>query len=217
MKTILTILFISLFSLVSMSQQFPAQQWHQGEATLNDNRVISGVIKYDLERDAIIVKVGDRMETYSAQLVMKFSIVQQGDGRLRRFFTLPYVSSNGYKTIPRFFEVIIEGKMTLLVREYIDQITTGSGRSRYNNNYGRYNNYNDYPYNRMYTRRFLSYKMFFLDHEGNMTEHSGRKKDVFAVLNESKQDLKKFVKTNRLKIDKLPDVARLVAHYNTLI
>jgi hypothetical protein len=206
-----------LVPLEQMAQEFPADQWHKGEATLNDGTIVSGTINYDLERNAIIVNVGERMETYSAQLVMKFSFIQEGDERLRRFFTLPYLSSKGNKTVPMFFEVIVEGKMTLMAREYIDQITTGTGRSRYNNNYGKYNNYNDYPYNRPYVRRFLSYKMFFLDHKGKMTAHTGKKKDVYAVLNESKADLKKFVKTNRLKIDKLADVAKLVNHYNTLI
>jgi len=216
-KIVSIILFLIVFSFGGIAQNFPANQWHEGEATLNDQTVIVGQIKYDLDRNAIMIMVGERTETYSAQRVRKFSIVQHGDGRLRRFFTLPYLSTKGNKVVPTLFEVIIEGKMTLLAREYIDQITSGSNRSRYNQNYGRFNNYNDFPGNQMYTRRFLSYKMYFLDHNGNMTENSGKKKDVFKVLNEGDENLKKYVKTNRLKIDKLPDVAKLVAHYNTLI
>lgn len=200
-----------------LSQQFPGDQWHQGEAVLKDQTVVSGMINYDLEREVIMVNVGERTETYSAHLVMKFTIIQEGDERLRRFFSLPYVSQNGYKTIPRFFEVMIEGKMTLLAREYIDQITSGANQSRYsrnnwNNNIGMNN-----PNNQMFTRRFLSYNMFFLDHNGKLTEHTGRKKDIYSVLREETHQLKKYVKTNRLKMDRLVDVAKLVAHYNTLI
>lgn len=206
-----------LVPLEQMAQQFPADKWHQGEAVLKDQTVITGMIKYDLAREAIIVKVGERLETYSAHLVMKFSIIQDGDERLRRFFSLPYVSQKGYKTIPRFFELIIEGKMTLLVREYIDQITTGSNGSRFNQRNRYNNNPMNNPNNQVFTRRFLSYKMFFLDHEGKMTENSGRKKDIYNVLTEETHDLKKYIKTNRLKIDNLTDVAKLVAHYNTLI
>lgn len=215
MKPIFLILLMCLVPLELMAQEFPGDQWHQGEAILKDKTSISGMINYDLEREAIIVKVGERMETYSAHLVMQFSIIQEGDERLRRFYSLPYVSQKGYKTIPRFFEVIIEGKMTLMAREFIDQITTGSGRR---STYNRYNNYPmSSPTNQMYTRRFLSYKMFFLDHTGKMTDHTGRKKDIYNVLTESTHELKKYVKTNRLKIDNLVDVAKLVAHYNTLI
>jgi len=215
-KQIFFILMMCLVPLEQMAQQFPADQWHQGEAILKDQTVVSGMISYDLEKEAIIVNVGERMETYSAHLVLQFSIIQNSDERLRRFYSLPYLSQNGYKTIPRFFELIVEGKMTLLAREYIDQISTGG------NNRSRYNRYNNNPMNapmnnQTYTRRFLSYKMFFLDHKGKLTDYSGRKKDIYNVLTEETHELKKYVKTNRLKIDNLKDVAILVTHYNTLI
>ncbi len=197
-----------------LAQAFPSQRWHEGEAVLKDNSIIQGQLRYDLEHDAIQVIVDGKIQTYSSQLVFKFSFLQDDIELIRTFYTLPYANQPGYKSIPRFFEVIIEGKMTLLAREYVAQITTSTGGARFNR-------YRNHPLARTtpstVTRNYLTYKMFFLDHKGNLTEYGGRKKDLYYVLNESQGELKKFVKTNRLKIDKLEDVAKLVAHYNTLI
>ncbi len=213
MKWTTTILLTLVLSVQSQAQIFPSEQWHEGQATLKDNRVVKGQLRYDLERDAIQIRVGDRIETYSSQLVFKFSLIQSGDDFVRRFFTLPYANQPGYKSIPRFFEVIVEGKMTLLAREYIAQVTTGNRATSYN----RYRGYSVSQGNRTATRSILTYKMFFLDHEGNLVEHSGRKKDIYIVLRENSGEVKKYIKSHRLKVDKLEDVAKLVAHYNTLI
>ena len=195
-----------------MGQLHPSKKWHDGEIYLNDNTVIRGKIKYDIPRDIVQVELGDKIKTYSAKLVARFSFIQGNIGVKRNFFTLPYSERFGYKEVPKFFEVITEGKMTLLAREYIAVRTTGTRG----------------PYDRFSTSRaggprtlnyaYIAYNMFLLDHEGNMMPYNGRRKELYRILEEGDSaDLKKFAKSNRLKLEKLRDVAKLVAHYNTLI
>jgi hypothetical protein len=211
---LLTILLGVFLLNAALGQTFPSQQWHEGEVILKDDVLVRGKLKYDLERDAVQVLIDKTIQTYSSQLVFKFSFHQEDIDLIRTFYTLPYEIQGGYKKIPRFFEVIMEGKMTLLAREFVAQVTTSSTGARFN----RFRNYplaSTGP--QSVTRYYLSYRMYFLDHEGNITEYTGRKKDLYRVLDENSNEVKKYVKSNKLKVDRLEDVAKLVAHYNTLI
>lgn len=207
---------IATFLLISSAfqvdaQTFPSQQWHPGAVQLTNDTFIVGEIKYDLEHDAVQVQVGGKTKTYSSQQVASFKIRSEKQRNFRHFFTLPYLNKTGHKR-PRFFEVVVEGKATLLAREYIATVTAGNSRL------GRRSGLND-PNNRNlggYTRTVLAHRLYIVNLDGNIQELTSRKKDLFAVLKGHNDDLKAFIKQEKIKIDRIRDMARLVGHYNSI-
>tara|TARA_R110001592_G_scaffold60339_2_gene183398 strand:+ start:740 stop:1339 length:600 start_codon:yes stop_codon:yes gene_type:complete len=189
------------------AQTFPSELWHDGQVTLTDGNVKHGNVKYDLERQTVQLKIGQRNEAYDASQVTSFTFLQESLNLRRTFYSLPYAIQNNYRR-PVFFEVVVTGKMTLLVREYI-VVRNNNTPSTLNSRY-RYQDYSDFNRNSTY----LSYKMFFAKADGSIRESSGKKNDVLYQFGEARSELKKYVKKEKLKLDRLEDVVKLVQHYN---
>ncbi|WP_323755924.1 hypothetical protein [Roseivirga sp.] len=199
-----------LFSFIAFganAQTFPSELWHEGQVSLTDGSVKSGNLKYDLDRQTVQLKIGDRTEAYDASQVISFSFLQESIKSRRTFYSLPYAIQNNYKR-PVFFEVVVTGKMTLLVREYV-VVRNNNAPSRLNSRY-RYQDYSNFNGN----RSFLAYKMFLVKEDGIIRESSGKKNDVLFQFGEDRTELKKYVKKEKLRLDRLEDVAKLVQHYN---
>ncbi|KYG82350.1 hypothetical protein [Roseivirga echinicomitans] len=201
------LVLLSFMAFGVNAQTFPSELWHEGQVNLTDGSVKSGNIKYDLDRQTVQLKIGQRNETYDASQVTSFSFLQESINARRMFYSLPYAIQNNYRR-PVFFEVVVTGKMTLLAREYVvvrSNNTPSSLNSRY-----RYLDYSGFNGSRSY----LSYKMFFAKEDGTIRESSGKKNDVLYQFGEARSELKKYVKKEKLKLDRLEDVAKLVEYYN---
>ena len=213
-------LFILLFVSVQLSAQFPSQKWYPGEVELTDNTFRQGQIKYNLERDVIQVQVKGRTETYSPAQVISFNIrtVQRGKRKekpasvTRVFYSLPFANENGYKRM-QFFEVIIEGKATLLAREYITTVTTNAGNRLNRNRRFRGGTFND-P--QVITRQVLAHRMYLGSLDGTIKQLPSKRKDVLFMLKEHQSTLKEFAKEEKLKLNELYDMARLIQQFNVV-
>lgn len=211
-RLIVTLLLIASVFQVE-AQDFPSEQWHPGAVQLNNDTYVVGDVKYDLEHDAVQVQVNGKTKTYSSQQVASFKIRPKLQRKFRHFFTLPHVNKTGYKS-PRFFEVVIEGTTTLLAREYVTTVSARNNTLRQNRRIG----LND-PTNRNlggYTRTILAHRLYIVNLDGKIHELTGRKKDLFVVLKGHNDDLKKFIKNERIRLDRVNDMARLVGHYNSI-
>lgn len=211
-RLIVTFLLISSAFQVG-AQDFPSQQWHPGVVQLNNDSYVVGQVKYDLEHEAVQVQVNGTTRTYSSQQVASFKIRPKLHRKFRHFFTLPHTNKTGHKS-PRFFEVVVEGKATLLAREYVATVSARSNISRPGTRTGLNN-----PNNRNlggYTKTILAHKLFIVNLDGNIHELSNRRKDLFYVLKGHNDDLKAFIKQERIRLDKVNDMARLVGHYNSI-
>lgn len=189
------------------AQTFPSELWHDGEIRLTDGSVKTGNIKYDLDRQTVQLQIGERTQAYDASQVISFSFLQESIKARRTFYALPYAIQNNYKR-PVFFEVVVAGKMTLLAREYV-VIRNSPTTSSFNNR----NRYSNYP-NFRESRSYLAHKMFFAKEDGVIRESSGKTNDVLNQFGNARSELKKYVKKERLKLDRLQDVAKLVQYFN---
>lgn len=206
----LYVYFLVIFSFMAFganAQTFPSELWHDGEIRLTDGSVKTGNIKYDLDRQTVQLQIGERTQAYDASQVISFSFLQESINLRRTFYSLPYAIQNNYKR-PVFFEVVIAGKMTLLVREYV-VIRNNNTPSSFNSRY-RYRDYPDFNASRSY----LAYKMFFVKEDGVIRESSGKRNDILYEFGAARSELKKYVKKEKLKLDQIEDVAKLVLHYN---
>lgn len=192
------VFFILLFTGSSYAQQFPSDFWHEGRVVLVEGDTLRGNIKYDLQQDLIQLSVSNQNTTLSARKVLFFEIFDTSVRKYRQFFALPFTTVAGYRA-PVFFELLEEGKMTLLARESVE-----------------YRTYNSPYYMGSYSRLVLIYKYYFLDEKGNINEFNGNKSDLLELMNKKSEEVEKYIKANKLRYDDKYDFARIVAYYNSL-
>jgi hypothetical protein len=196
MKKLLFV-FALLIGSAAEAQQFSFEFWHNGYLILEGGDTLKGQIKYNLQTDLIQFKAGNHLETYTARKVVFFEIFDAVIKDYRKFYSLPYASNTGYKA-PVFFELLTEGKMTLLSRESLE-----------------YKTYSSFYYYGSYTRLVLVYKYFLLGENGNISEFHGKRNDWLYEMGNYGDEVQKYAKSNKLDFDEKKDLTRIVEYYNT--
>jgi len=187
----------------TQGQDFSSRIWHDGWLVTADKDTVRGSVKYDMEANTVQVLVrSEKVNTYSSKKIMFFEIFDTTLNSYRQFYSIPYQISSNYKA-PILFEVLYEGPMTLLVTEKIVLENDPYSQSYYNSGPG-------------FTRERLAYSYFFVDRKGKMTAYTGKKNEIYGVLYKNSDKLKKFIKDNKLKTDKMRDLVRITAFYNSL-
>jgi len=204
---------VGLFRIVSVlllfcawsgvrAQDWPFELWHEGKVVLLEGDTLRGLVKYDMQQDLLQYNgaSGQKVVAYSARKVLFFEIFDITIHRYRQFFALPFNTPAGYKSAV-FFELLEEGKMTLLSREALEYRTSPNPYS---------------PYYNSVSRLVLVYKYFFMDENGKIEEFTGDKRDLLDLMGKNADDVEKYIKTNRLKVDEKYDFAKIIAYYNSL-
>jgi hypothetical protein len=181
------------------AQDFPFEFWHEGKLMLEGGDTIKGSIKYNLQSDLLQLQLDGRIETFTARKVLSFEIFDQTVKRYRNFFTLPYSVTGGYKA-PVFFELLVEGKLTVLCREALE-----------------YRTYSSFYYYGTYSRLVLVTKYFLLDEDGSIIEFDGKKNDWLYLMGKQGEDIQKYSRTNRLSFDEKYELAKIITYYNSLV
>jgi len=196
----LLLVFFLLVVTTARAQKWPFELWHEGRIVLLEGDTLKGKVKYDLQQDLVQFVFTDlRTEAFTARKVLFFEIFDTTVQKYRQFFALPYSATSSYRA-PVFFELLEEGKMTLLAREAVE-----------------YRSYNSpYYYGGSYSRPVLVYKYFFLEENGDIKEFMGNKNDLLEMMEKKAEEVEKYMKGNKLKYDEKYDLAKIVAYYNSL-
>ncbi|HMJ67820.1 MAG TPA: hypothetical protein VK508_02940 [Cyclobacteriaceae bacterium] len=190
-------LLLLLVGAAARAQDFSFEHWHGGYLIVEGGDTLKGLVKYNLETDLIQLQVNNRLETFTARKVVFFEIFDVLTKDYRRFYSLPYALSSGYRA-PTFFELLTEGKMTLLARENLE-----------------YKTYSSFYYYGSYTRLVLVYKYYLLEENGEIKEFQGKKNDWIYAMGNYGDEVQKYVKSNKLDFDDKKDLTRIVEYYNT--
>lgn len=202
---------ISFLIVVSTihAQEFPSEVWHNGVLVTTSGDTIKGELKYDLQNDAVQINTGRTLQTYSARKIHYFEIFDETIDSHRHFYALPYEVQANYE-VPLIFEVLYEGELSLLCRE---EIVTESIPA-----------YNTYPYayyggnpNFNQTRARLKYQYYFVDKQSGIMKYNLKKRELYSFFKKHQQQVKKYIKKNNLKHDRMRDLVRLTAYYNALL
>jgi hypothetical protein len=180
------------------AQPWPSEMWHEGKVVLAEGDTIKGMIKYDFSQDIIQFTHRDlRVEAFSARKVLFFEIYDNTVRRYRQFFTLPYTQTGSYRA-PIFFELLTDGKLTMLSREALEYRSV---------NYGYYGG--------SYQRLTLINRYYFLDEKGDIVLFEGDKRDLLDKMGKYEDAVEDYIKSNRLRMDEKYDFIKIVAHYNS--
>lgn len=199
---------LSLFGHQLTSQDLSVEQWHKAELKLNDKTVLNGDFNYDLAEEKVQIKLEGRVETYNASQIEHCVFYDDSIDLLRLMVALPYAEKTGYKR-PKLFEVIVKGKMTLLVREYVKTEFNGRTSGRLTKDrFGNMMNDGNHIMN-------LDFNFFFAREDGEIRAAKPTQKSVISQFSSNQTDLKKYAKKNKLKMERLEDVVQLVEYYNS--
>lgn len=198
-RVALVIYFVFLY-LATKAQEWPFELWHEGKIVLTSGDTLKGILKYDLQQDLVqfSYKNDKRVEAYTPRKVLLFEIFDATVSQYRNFFSLPYSATTSYGTLS-FFELLTEGKLTLLCREALEFRTVNS----------------PYFYG-SYSRLVLVYRYFFMDEKGKITEFTGKRLELMNMMGRHAQEVDKYIRVNRLRMDNKDDFVKIIAYYNSL-
>ncbi len=181
------------------AQKFPSEFWNDGKLVLETGDTLKGSVKYDLQNDVIQFSAGGRLDSYTARKLTFFEIFDQTTKHYRQFYSIPYATSGGYKA-PIFFELLTEGKMTLLCRESLEY-----------RNYS--NSFNSYGAS---TRLVLVYHYFLLNESGTTEPFVGKRADLIRLMGNKGSQVEKYIKSNKLDFTDRNEFTQIVQYYNSL-
>lgn len=194
---------IFIFILVHVAllgQKFPHEEWHNGRVVLSSYDTIPGKIKYDLTNNVVQINPANTKELYafSAHKLIYFDFTDALSDAFRQFVILPYDLKNNNYEIPVLLEIIREGPLSLFTRERIETEVD------------RFSSY------RSFSRDRLVYDYYFLKENGDIISFDGKKRSLDTIFGSYTDEVKKFIKEEKLKLDRMTDLARIVAFYNQL-
>lgn len=198
------ILLISFAVSAAKAQDLPNEMWHPGMVVLDSEDTLKGKIQYDFESNLLQYSVDKRIRTFSSQNVLYFSFHCQFFKRFRYVYSLPY-QIKGRMNAPIFFEILEEGRITLMTREFV--ITESSNRFG-NPLYNSSRNFSG--------RKILTYDYYLLTENGDIDELSEKKKDLYPYFGGLSDIMKDYIKENRLKVDKQVDLIEIIDHFNQI-
>jgi hypothetical protein len=201
---IFSILFFCTFFSISNAQDLPNEIWHPGMIVLDSEDTLRGKIQYNFETNLIQFSEDKRIRTFTSQNVLYLSFHCQYFKRFRYVYSLPY-KMKGRMNVPTFFEILNEGKITLMAREYvIVESSNRFGNPMYRSGRGFGN------------REILTYDYFLLTDDGTIHKYTEKKKDLFAFFGRYEEPVKEFIKDSKLKVDRQADLVRIIDYYNEL-
>lgn len=181
------------------AQKWAFELWHEGKIVTIEGDTLKGNVKYDLRQDFVqLSRDNQTFEALSARKVLFFEIYDRTVGKYRRFFALPYSFEGTYEA-PYFFELLEEGKLTLLAREQLEYRNTPVGY-----------------YGASYSRLVMIHNFFILNEKGEITLFRGRKQDLMQLMGKYADPVDKYIRKNRLSYEEKYDFARIIAYYNSL-
>ena len=201
------ILFLLVFAYPSaFAQTFSFDLWHEGKLVMENGDTLAGAIKYNLD-DLLEVRHDNRLESFAARKILLFEIFDQSYKRYRQFYSLPYSARGGYKT-PVFFEVLCEGKITLLSREKVEL------RNDYYSPYG-YPFYSPFGYGGYGTRKVLVNLYFILKETGDIEEVADKRSSWLEMMGSHADQVNDYAKGNRLDFSKKYELKQIIDYYNS--
>lgn len=195
---------------ITFAQQFPSDLWHPGLLVTNQGDSIKGNLKYDFENQSIQLDDGETLKAFNVNNLFFFEIYDETIRDHRQFYSLMYEVGYEY-SIPVLFEMVINGKLSLLLRE---RIVSESTQSSFPSYYA-YSMMPRFSNNSGYVNK-IKYDYFFLDNDGNILKFKGKKKELYNLMNDQYQKVKSYISNNKINLKRMSDLARVVSFYNQI-
>ena len=205
------VLFILLVPLNIIAQQFPSDMWHPGQLVTKGGDTIKGDLKYDFDNQSIQLDDGKTLKDYNVNNLYFFEIFDETINDYRQFYSLLYEISYNYR-VPVLFEMVIEGELSLLLRE---KIVAESVSNNYFPSYYSYSMIPRYQNNYSYINK-IKYDYFFLNPKGKIYKFSGKKRELFQIMDKKSKEIKEYFNDKKINLKKMVDIVKVTNYYNKI-
>ncbi|MEC7259924.1 MAG: hypothetical protein VXU52_00290, partial [Bacteroidota bacterium] len=154
---------------------------------------------------------GQTLKAYNVNNLFFFEIYDETIKDYRQFYSLMYDVSYNY-SVPVLFEIVIEGKLSLLLRE---RIVAESVSNNYFPSYYSYSMLPRFQNNYSYVNK-VKYDYFLLQNNGQITKFSGKKRDLLGIMKDKDDMIKAYFTKNRLNLKKMSHLAKIINYYNAI-
>ena len=202
------------------AQKLNKHDWAVGEVILTDGDTLKGAVSYYFQKELIQVKGSNGLvQTFSPVNVTRFRVFNQQHQQFqtfRPFLYAPNPEEPTFKT-PTFFEVVTEGKYTLIKRSHyvirnLDPIPAYTTKGQY---------YEPYPemqkeaaLNNYQLARLNAYYLFTPENEIIPLRHP--KKNLEKLYRDKSAPMKAFVQRRNLSYNNPVALTHVVQYFNHL-
>ena len=177
-------------------------QWRRSIILLyENNRILEGYpLRYDINTDELDVKTKSGVKVLSGRNVKSFSWLDSIGNKPHFYINAKEYKSNG-ATLTGFFEVLEDGKMSLLKRttisikaaDYNVQLSMGSRDDK-----------------------ILKKVVYYYLRDNQIIEVPGNKKKFLTIFNDKAGVIEKYLRTGALSLKKEEDLMQIFNHFNSL-
>tara|TARA_Y100001980_G_C14146280_1_gene30808 strand:- start:86 stop:430 length:345 start_codon:yes stop_codon:yes gene_type:complete len=114
--------------------------------------------------------------------------------------------------VPVLFEMVIEGELSLLLRE---KIVAESVSNNYFPSYYSYSMIPRYQNNYSYINK-IKYDYFFLNPKGKIYKFSGKKRELFQIMDKKSKEIKEYFNDKKINLKKMVDIVKVTNYYNKI-
>ncbi|MEO0333979.1 MAG: hypothetical protein AAF223_20280 [Bacteroidota bacterium] len=200
MKYIICLLFLSITVQLVKAANLPQYGvWCTGKVTLDNDVVLEGKISYDLKFEALQVKTGDLVRTYTAENIVDFEIFDPIKYRHRKYVAVDHSMKEGYKR-KTFFEVLSDGKITVLRKsKYVRRPRVTE----------------EFRAPHIYLNAVCRHT-YYVYHQEKFTEIEDFQTQVMPLMTSYQQEVNNYVQKCRLKLKEIHEQMRVINLYNQL-
>ncbi|MFK7901020.1 MAG: hypothetical protein AB8B61_09720 [Cyclobacteriaceae bacterium] len=192
----------SLLSLSLTAQRFSSKQWHKGTLYLTSGDSISSQVQYNFTNDVVFLNENGKLKTYSPVQINKLTFKDSQSDITRYFKKIEVKQSNGFQR-PTLFEILYENSYSLLRKDLVYRPQT----TQYS------------PFSigsAMYlSQNTEAYLFFMLDKRGIIHPFEANKKSIYSLFPLLKEEVKTFIKNNKLKPHKVSDLISVFEYANS--
>ena len=203
------LIFLWLISLKATAQG--NAYWIEGKVTFKNGETQYCVLNYDatVSEGLLQMKEGKRILTYTVKDVESFSFFDDYTGRWRKFYAFPLYLVQGGVVRDFFMELVYSGSQWSILRKKERWIGSLTYKTLSPESYIIQRTEKKFKYARYYEICYL------LNMETGEIEELT--KDLFfASINDKKQEVKAYVKENRLRFHTVEDYVDLLHYYHQL-
>jgi hypothetical protein len=197
------LVLLQIIVSTAIAQNFSKEYWHKGEVYLFTEETVKGSIRYDLDQNNITIRTLDnKLQSYNASQVEQFWIDDELQKRVRYFYALPQITKDDYRVL-YFFELLTEGKITLLCREnFVVQQT------------GYYSPYmwGGWANGGSYVVQEDDY--FLLNNDGNVADVAEDREAIMNLFEKKKEVMELYLIDHNNKLRNREDLLKMIRYYN---
>ncbi|MDO1448930.1 hypothetical protein Q0590_21815 [Rhodocytophaga aerolata] len=187
-------------SMHSFAQELD-KEWFSGKIYLVNGGMIEGLLQVDLQKDFILVKKANRLQTFNAQQVEYVDYVDHVESRIRSYYSLIHRVKHREKHM--FFELLKQGDVSLLSRE------------KYVTDYGNLNR-SFYSSSRSRNEPVPKEEYYILDKNNRLQLFTGEKNQLLTIMQDNHKAMEKFISSEKLQMDRRVDLLKIFYYYHHL-